>query len=102
MSELGRASRVLVVLMGSIGDVTRGLGMARPLRRAVPDGQLGWLVEPTSAPLVRLVPEIDSVIVFDRPRGFGAVPQVWRELRDFKPDVTLDLQRHFKSGFLPV
>jgi len=99
MSELGRASRVLVVLMGSIGDVTRGLGMARPLRRAVPDGQLGWLVEPTSAPLVRLVPEIDSVIVFDRPRGFGAVPQVWRELRDFKPDVTLDLQRHFKSGF---
>ncbi len=98
MSAPGQASRVLVVLMGSIGDVVRGLGVARPLRRAMPAGHLAWLVEPLCEPLVRLVPEIDSVIVFDRPRGVRAVAELRRALRHVKPDITLDLQRHLKSG----
>lgn len=98
MGELRHDARVLVVLMGSIGDVTRGLGIVRPLRGAIPEGRLGWLVEPMAEPLVRLVPGIDEVFVFDRPRGIGAIPALRRELRRFEPTVTLDLQRHFKSG----
>lgn len=92
-------ARVLVVLMGSIGDVTRGLGIVAPLRGSIPQGRLGWLVEPVAEPLVRLVPGIDEVIVFDRPRGIGAISTLRRELRRFAPTVTVDLQRHFKSGF---
>lgn len=97
--ELPPDARVLVVLMGSIGDVTRGLGVVRPLRAALPTGRLGWLVEPVAEPLVRLLPEIDEVFVFDRPRGVGAVPALRRDLKRFGPSTTLDLQRHFKSGF---
>jgi len=98
METLRSDARVLVVLMGSIGDVTRGLGIVRPLRAALPEGQLAWLVEPVAEPLVRLLPEIDRVFVFDRPRGIGAVPELRRQLRGFAPTITLDLQRHFKSG----
>jgi ADP-heptose:LPS heptosyltransferase len=85
--------------MGSIGDVVRGLGIVRPLRGALGDGHLAWLVEPTCAPLVRLVPGIDEVIVFDRSRGVAGIPALRRELRHFGADIALDLQRHFKSGF---
>lgn len=98
MRGTGAIDRVLIVLMGSIGDVTRGLGLVRPLRRFLPNGTIGWLVEPTSAPIVRLMPEIDTVIEFDRPRGVAALGELRRELRRFNAGTTLDLQRHAKSG----
>jgi heptosyltransferase-1 len=98
MSKLDVNARVLVVLMGSIGDVTRGLGLVRPLRQALPTGKLAWLVEPMCEPLVRLMSGLDEVIVFNRPQGVRAVPALRGALRRFAPTVTLDLQRHFKSG----
>jgi heptosyltransferase I len=91
-------SRVLVILMGSLGDVARGLSILPPLRRALPSGRIAWLVEPACEGLVRLHPLVDQVLVFDRPRGVGAVPALAKQLREERFDLVLDLQRHFKSG----
>ena len=92
-------SRILIILMGSVGDVARGLVVVDKLKRIYPKGQIAWLVEPTCAPIVTLHGQIDQVIVFERKRGLRALPQLRRQLRAFKADITLDLQRHFKSGF---
>ncbi len=43
-------------------------------------------------------PGIDRVIVFDRPRGMRAVWCLRKELAAEHFDITLDLQRHLKSG----
>jgi ADP-heptose:LPS heptosyltransferase len=54
------------------------------------------------AELVSFHPKIDKVILFDRPRG---IPAVWNLYKDFAQDhfdITLDLQRHFKSGFFSL
>ena len=91
--------RILIILMGSVGDVARGLVIIDKLKQRYPQSQISWLVEPTCAPIVKLHRAIDSVIIFERKRGWRAVPGLRRELRKLRPDITLDLQRHFKSGF---
>lgn len=89
---------VLIVLMGSIGDVTRGFSVLSPIRQQYPEATITWLVEPKCEGLVRLHPLIDHVIVFNRSRGIRGIPALWKELQKQEFDVVLDMQRHFKSG----
>jgi lipopolysaccharide heptosyltransferase I len=93
------APSILIVLMGSLGDVVRGLALVRELRRAYPRGKITWLVEPRCEGVVRLHPDIDRVICFRREKGLRGVAALRRELRRDHFDIALDLQRHFKSGF---
>lgn len=90
--------RILIVLLGAIGDVVRGMNLVRALKDAYPGVHITWLVEPASSSIVRLNPQIDEVIVFERRAGWRGVVNLWRTLRGRRFDLTLDLQRHAKSG----
>ncbi len=90
--------RLLIVLMGAIGDVTLGLPLAQRLRAAWPSTHVIWAVEPPAAPLVQGHPAVDEVIVFARRGGAGMFPRFLRAVRASRPGMALDLQRHFKSG----
>jgi ADP-heptose:LPS heptosyltransferase len=90
--------RVLIVLLGAIGDVVRALPLAERLRAAWPTATIAWAVEPAAAPMVEGHRAIDRVIRFERQRGAPAFFPFLAALRAFAPDLTLDLQRHLKSG----
>jgi len=45
-------------------------------------------------------PALDAVLLFDRPRGAAAFVDFLRRVRAERPDLTLDLQRHLKSGIV--
>jgi ADP-heptose:LPS heptosyltransferase len=92
--------RVLIVLLGAIGDVTRALPLLDRLRRGYPRARLVWAVEPPAAPLLQSHPALDEVLVFDRPRGAAAFVPFLRTVRAQRADLTLDLQRHLKSGVI--
>lgn len=92
--------KILIVLHGSIGDVTRALPLATLLRDGFPQAHLAWAVEPPSLPLVQNYPGLDEVILFDRPRGLRAFGPFLKEVRSRRFDLVLDLQRHFKSGLI--
>ncbi|MBI3784813.1 MAG: glycosyltransferase family 9 protein [Deltaproteobacteria bacterium] len=94
------ARRILIVLLGAIGDVTRALPLLQRLRRGYPDARISWAVEPASAGLLHNHPSLDQVLVFDRRRGARAFLPFLRSIRAIKPDLTLDLQRHLKSGVI--
>jgi ADP-heptose:LPS heptosyltransferase len=89
---------ILIVLMGSLGDLVRGLCLPGEIKRNWPGATITWLVEPRWKPLVAIHPLIDEVIVFDRPRKAAGVVDLRRQLKNRRFDITLDLQRHFKSG----
>ena len=91
-------ARLLIVLLGAIGDVVCAMPLARRLRAAWPSTQITWAVEPPAAPLLEAHPAVDRVIVFRRGEGAGAFSEFLRAVRRSRPDVTLDCQRHFKSG----
>ena len=93
---------ILIVLMGSLGDVTRGLGIVAHLKACCPECRITWLIEPKCADLVGLHSGIDHIIVFKRAWSFKALWDLYQQLRQCHFDITLDLQRHFKSGFFSM
>jgi len=92
--------KILILLHGSIGDVTRALPLAGLLRRRFPNATLAWSVEPASLPLVELCRAVDEIIVFDRPRGMTAFFRFLKAIRARRFDLVLDMQRHLKSGLI--
>ena len=93
---------ILIILMGSLGDVVRGLCLVSHIKNNLPESRVTWLIEPKWAELVSIHPQIDKVILFDRPRGVPAVWNLYKDLAQEHFDITLDLQRHFKSGFFSL
>jgi heptosyltransferase-1 len=92
--------KILIILHGSIGDVTRALPLADSLRQGFPRAFLAWSVEPPSLPLLQENTAIDEIIVFDRPRGWKTFGRFLAQIRAGQFDLVLDLQRHFKSGLI--
>ena len=92
--------RILIILHGSIGDVTRALPLANLIHRGFPNASLTWAVEPASLPLVEGHPALDEVIVFDRSQWWRSFGPFLRCIRSRKFDLALDLQRHLKSGII--
>ena len=97
--SISSKSSILIILMGSLGDVARGLGLVSHIKAQRPESRISWLVEPKCADLVGLHPQIDHVIEFKRKRSVAAMWDLYQELQTEHFDITLDLQRHLKSGF---
>jgi len=74
-------ARILIVLLGAIGDVVRAMPLAMRLRRGLPEAHLAWAVEPTAAPLLEAHPSIDQRLVFRRDLGALAFLRFLREVK---------------------
>ncbi len=93
---------VLIILMGSLGDIARGLCLVSHLKSNLPGCRITWLVEPKWVELTTFHPGIDQRIVFHRAWRIAPVWKLFKELSQYHFDITLDLQRHFKSGFFSL
>lgn len=101
-AESGREiERILIVLLGALGDVARASTIIPPLRRRFPKARISWVVETKSAPFVRLNKRVDEVFEFSRKRWWKAA-SLLRTLRQQRFDLVLDLQRHLKSGLFSL
>lgn len=96
------APSILIILMGSIGDVARGLCLVSHIKNNMPGSRVTWLVEPKCSEVVCLHPRIDKVIVFNRPKHILGIRDLYKNLSREHFDITLDLQRHLKSGFFSL
>jgi heptosyltransferase-1 len=94
--------KILIVLLGALGDVARGMSLLPPLKKAYPEARIAWLVETKSAGLVRCNPLVDEVIEFRRADPIKGVLDTVARLRRSRFDLVLDLQRHAKSGLFSL
>jgi lipopolysaccharide heptosyltransferase II len=95
-----KGESILIVLLGALGDVVRGFSILPPLRKAYPNSKITWLVEPRCIGIVKLHPLIDEVLLFDRASPLKAIKEFKAKAEKERFTITLDLQRHFKSGVL--
>jgi lipopolysaccharide heptosyltransferase II len=93
---------ILITLMGSLGDVARGLCLVSHIKTNLPQSRVTWLVEPKWAELVRCHSQIDKIIVFQRAWRISALRHLYKDLNQAHFDITLDLQRILKSGFFSL
>lgn len=92
--------RILIILHGSIGDVTRALPLANLIRGHYPQAFLAWAVEPACFPLLEHHPALNEIILFDRSRWRQHFLPFLMTIRSRRFDLVLDLQRHLKSGLI--
>lgn len=92
--------RILIVLLGAIGDVTRALPLLTRIRRAYPRAHIAWAVEPAAAALLEYHPALDEVLLYRRNRGSRTFLPFLCTIREHHFDLVLDLQRHLKSGLV--
>ncbi len=101
--------RLLIVKLGSIGDIVHTLPALAVMRRAIPDAEISWVVEERSAEILRKNPMIDNLIEVDTRSMRGgkviegilldASKQV-SELRSYTFDIVIDFQGLIKSGLI--
>lgn len=91
--------RLLVVRLGSLGDLVHTLPAVAAIRRAHPFAQIDWLVDRVHRELLDLVPVISATIPLRKATGGGWL-QALRELRARQYDVAVDFQGLVKSAAL--
>ncbi len=99
--------RILIVKLGSIGDIVHTLPSLAAIRRALPNSEISWVVERRSAEILRDNPILDRLIEVDTKalrRGLmsgetlRAPRQQLRRLRASAFDLALDFQGLLKSA----
>jgi heptosyltransferase I len=99
--------RVLIVKLGSIGDIVHTLPALAALRTAMPQAEISWVVERQSSEILKDNPLLDRLIEVDTKalrRGLmsgetlRAPRQQLRRLRASAFDVALDFQGLLKSA----
>ena len=95
--------RILLVRLRLIGDVVFTTPLLAALRRAYPDAQIDYVVEPGAAPVVVNNPHLDHVVVARRTRGLKRVVDdlaLSARLRRSRYDVAIDLHGGPRSAWL--
>src|SRR5882757_7262497 len=101
--------RILIVRLGSIGDIVHTLPSLAAIRHALPDAEISWVVETRAAEILRDNPILDRLIEVDTKdlrRGLmsgetlRAPRQQLRRLRASTFDLALDFQGLLKSALI--
>jgi heptosyltransferase-1 len=90
--------RILVVRLGSMGDVIHALPAVASLKHSFPRSHLSWIVKPQWAPLLEDNPYVDAVIPFERTAA--GLTAAWRALRRQRFQLAVDFQGLMQSALL--
>lgn len=94
--------KILIVRLSSIGDVVLSVPALCALRKRFPNAEIGWVVEGQGAQLLEGHEDLDKLFVtskaaFKSPQEFFKLAKI---LRQWRPNVTIDLQGLAKSAWL--
>lgn len=101
--------KILIVKLGSIGDIIHTLPALAAIRKALPQAEISWVVESRVAEVLRDNPMIDRLIETDTKavrlqavsgETLLALRQQLRRLRASPFDVALDFQGLIKSSLI--
>lgn len=99
--------RVLVIRWSSMGDLVMALPTAATVYASEPSARLAWFTEDRYKELLEHHKRVEKVYTFARLRYKGQrwKPWTWKEqlrgylqLREFKPDIAIDLHGYFKTA----
>lgn len=95
----GSGPHILVVRVGSMGDIIHALPAAATLKHGFPGSELSWIVHPRWLPLLAGNPYVDRLIPFDR-RKLTSIGEAWRGLRECHYDFAVDFQGLVQSALI--
>lgn len=100
--SIPRLKSILIVKLGSLGDIVHALPLANTLRSNLPGVRIDWVIDGRFSALLEHHPAIDEVIVLDRSRfpikTLFSFIGVIRKLRSKRYDMLIDLQGSLKGS----
>ena len=101
MFNVGKSAsgRILVVRLGSLGDLVHTLPAVASLKHSFPKSHITWVVEPKWAPLLEKNPFVDRVLLLRRD-STAALWESCRRLRENRYDFAVDFQGLIKSALV--
>lgn len=98
--------RILIIRLSALGDILHALPVLGRLREAFPQARIGWLVEPSGAPLLEGHPMLDALHIFPKKAWSenkwaalrGPLRGLADELRAERYEVAIDVQGLTKSA----
>lgn len=90
---------ILVVRMGSLGDIIHTLPAVATLKHSFPRADLHWVVDPKWAGLLEGNPFVDRVVTLAR-KSWRSVREAWGQLRSVRFDLAVDFQGLVKSALV--
>jgi lipopolysaccharide heptosyltransferase II len=101
--EAVRATNILVIKLGAVGDVVLSSAAFKALRERFPHAKISCLTGRVAAPLLHGCPYLDDVIIYDhkgKDKGLKGFWQVLQELRKYRFDKIVDLQNNTRTHLL--
>lgn len=95
---MSQVFRILVVRLGSMGDVIHALPAVASLKHSFPHSRLSWVIKPKWAPLLEGNPFVDEIIPFNRTAR--EILATRRHLRRERFDLAVDLQGLIQSALV--
>lgn len=95
-----RPLRLLIVRLGSLGDVIHAIPAVASLRARHPGARIDWLIDPRYLAVLQLVRGVDQAIPIDTRGSVAELLRTIRRLREASYDAAVDLQGLIKSGVL--
>jgi heptosyltransferase I len=101
--------KILIVKLGSIGDIVHTLPSVAAIQRALPRAEISWVVERRSAEILRDNPLLETLIEVDTkalrrwPMSGETLPATRRQLRRLRAspfDLAIDFQGLLKSALI--
>lgn len=95
--------RVLIVMLSALGDAVHVLPVLNAMKRAWPETQIDWIIQPVPHKLVKDHPAVENFYIFHRRRGTQAVrsyADLKQQLRGRRWDLLINLQVYFKAGLI--
>ncbi|MFB3903419.1 MAG: glycosyltransferase family 9 protein [Acidobacteriota bacterium] len=104
-TELPSIQKILIVRLGSLGDIIHAMPAQQLLHRCLPQAQIHWLTESAYTPLVEIVPGVTRVWVAGlRQWSWQSSPKPFirliRGLRRERFDLAFDFQGLVKSAIV--
>ncbi|MEP6960843.1 MAG: glycosyltransferase family 9 protein [Acidobacteriota bacterium] len=90
--------RILVIRLGSLGDVIHALPAVASLKHSFPHSHLSWIIKPQWIPVLKDNPFIDEIIPYQRTAA--GIAQAWARLRQERFQLAVDLQGLMQSALV--
>jgi ADP-heptose:LPS heptosyltransferase len=91
---------ILFITSNRIGDAVLSSGLVKRLADEIPNARFTVAAGPVAAPLFEEVPTLDRIIVLTKAKNRGHWFELWREVRNTRWGLVVDLRGSGLSGLI--
>lgn len=102
-NTLPNIKKILIIRVDGIGDLLNATPAIALLKESYPSAEITVLARPLNAPVLIGNPDVDRILIFDRPgkhRGIAAQLQFYRQLRRERFQLVVAMQTAMWSHFV--